>query len=371
MKKIKILILMIVFILTLGLFAYKPVEVNAEGSFGDSVSAIKIKASDLPDNDELFIPTDLPGFVAVDREDAIAWTPLSNASNVFLIYEGYYNFYDNTHWSFVEFSNGSYYYDDVTYDSITNNEIRQQISDYGWEYYYTGIKDDDTSTPNTSSKLAAPFFIPDPGKYNFDLNVFIAHERNDGVILYYTLDGSTPNENSNVFTGGIHLTESGTYTIKAIAVLEGMETSDVATGIFIINIGGGNTNGKNGHGFCFGVILLIINILVALVGTAYVLMRLDLFDKSEKIKDLKEKITVKEVLITFITTCALLANFILDLIVLIIHACPLTVISFILSILLLGGIMYWYVKTRRDGQMTPFEEKLYDKIFKKNDETNK
>lgn len=134
------------------------------------------------------------------------------------------------------------------------------------------------------------------------------------------------------------------------------------------NPGGGNSK----HGFCIGVILLIINILVILVATLYILLRLGVFKKIAKMEEVKEKITAQEVLLTFIATCALIANFLLDLIVLIVHTCPLTVVSFILGILLLGGIMFWYIRTRRNGEMTPIEEKSVGKIFKKKEtETDK
>ena len=130
------------------------------------------------------------------------------------------------------------------------------------------------------------------------------------------------------------------------------------------NGGGGGGSSPSSHGFCFGIILMILNILITLAGTFYVLLRLNIL-KIEKLNALKEKLMNLEVLLTFITACALIANFILDLIVLIVHACPFTVIAFILGILLLGGIMYWYIRTRREGEMTPVEEKSVGKVFKK------
>lgn len=133
----------------------------------------------------------------------------------------------------------------------------------------------------------------------------------------------------------------------------------------------GAAGGGASHGFCIGVILLIINIIITLVAALYVLLRLGVYKKviknNDKVDEFKEKMTAKEVLLTFIATCALIANFILDLIVLIVHACPFTIIAFILGILLLGGIMFWYIRTRRKGEMTPVEEKSVGKVFKKKD----
>lgn len=51
-----------------------------------------------------------------------------------------------------------------------------------------------------------------------------------GVKIYYTLDGTTPDEKSEEYTGPI--TVSATVTIKAIAIKEGMVDSKVATTTF-------------------------------------------------------------------------------------------------------------------------------------------
>jgi len=48
--------------------------------------------------------------------------------------------------------------------------------------------------------------------------------------IYYTLDGSTPTENSTLYTDALTLSENA--TIKAIAVVDGYEVSDVATYLF-------------------------------------------------------------------------------------------------------------------------------------------
>lgn len=45
--------------------------------------------------------------------------------------------------------------------------------------------------------------------------------------IYYTLDGSTPDETSTLYTGAFDL-EEGSWTVKAIAMKEGMQNSEVA-----------------------------------------------------------------------------------------------------------------------------------------------
>ena len=126
------------------------------------------------------------------------------------------------------------------------------------------------------------------------------------------------------------------------------------------------------HGFCIGVILLIIEILTLLAGGLYIVARLNLYKKvlkdeakRAKIDDYRDKIVANEVLLTFIGACASIGNFILCLIILIVHTCPLTVVSFIFSFLILGGILYWYARTRLLGEMTPIEKKYLGNTFEK------
>ena len=61
-------------------------------------------------------------------------------------------------------------------------------------------------------------FTVEPGAYNYDLNVQISCEDVDGVgcdLIYYTLDGSEPNKNSEVYSGDLLIEESS--TVKAVA----------------------------------------------------------------------------------------------------------------------------------------------------------
>lgn len=55
------------------------------------------------------------------------------------------------------------------------------------------------------------------------------------AVIRYTLDGTEPTAQSAVYSAPVILNTPGTYTVKAIAVKEGWENSEVTTGTYIIN----------------------------------------------------------------------------------------------------------------------------------------
>lgn len=74
-------------------------------------------------------------------------------------------------------------------------------------------------------KLDAPTASQKTGSYDEALNIQLTNEL--GGSIYYTLDGSTPTTQSNLYHGEICLGKSA--EIKAIAVKDGFITSDVAS----------------------------------------------------------------------------------------------------------------------------------------------
>lgn len=52
--------------------------------------------------------------------------------------------------------------------------------------------------------------------------------------IYYTTDGTYPNENSNIYTSPITLDSVGTYTFQAKAILEGWDNSDIVEATYTI-----------------------------------------------------------------------------------------------------------------------------------------
>ena len=78
--------------------------------------------------------------------------------------------------------------------------------------------------------VATPTFTPAGGTYTEAQSVTIACET-EGSTIYYTTDGTTPDNNSTPYTGAISVTE--TTTIKAIAYV-GTDASSVATATYTI-----------------------------------------------------------------------------------------------------------------------------------------
>jgi len=79
--------------------------------------------------------------------------------------------------------------------------------------------------------VATPTFMPNAGVYSSAQNVTIACGTS-GATIKYTTDGSTPTSASATYTGTISVT--ATATIKAIAIMAGMNDSAVATAAYTI-----------------------------------------------------------------------------------------------------------------------------------------
>lgn len=86
----------------------------------------------------------------------------------------------------------------------------------------------------TPAAPAAPTFSPASGTYSSAQTVTMTAE--EGVGIFYTTDGSEPNENSNPYDGPITISE--TTTLKAVAFYAGA-LSDVTTATYTISTGGG------------------------------------------------------------------------------------------------------------------------------------
>lgn len=81
-------------------------------------------------------------------------------------------------------------------------------------------------------QVAIPVFTPGAGTYSSSQAVAITSATPDATI-YYTLDGSTPNTNSLVYTTPLEI--STNTTIKAFAAKSGMTSSAVITSAYVID----------------------------------------------------------------------------------------------------------------------------------------
>ena len=74
--------------------------------------------------------------------------------------------------------------------------------------------------------LEKPVIAPDSQEFNLGESVNVTISAAEGATIYYTTDGETPTEESDVYENALKITE--TTTVKAIAVMDGYNNSAVA-----------------------------------------------------------------------------------------------------------------------------------------------
>jgi len=84
-----------------------------------------------------------------------------------------------------------------------------------------------------TGKVAMPAFSTEPGTYD-GARVVTITTTTPGAVIRYTLDGTTPTTSYGTVCAG-SVTISSTATLKAVAYLATWETSDVASGTYVIN----------------------------------------------------------------------------------------------------------------------------------------
>jgi len=86
--------------------------------------------------------------------------------------------------------------------------------------------------PYISNQVVTPTFSPVGGTYTSAQNVEITCAT-EGATIYYTTNGTDPTTASSVYTSAIPV--NATTTLKAFAVKEGMDDSEIATATYTIN----------------------------------------------------------------------------------------------------------------------------------------
>ena len=79
----------------------------------------------------------------------------------------------------------------------------------------------------------APVFSVKTGKYSAVQTVALTSET-EGAKIYFTTDGTDPTEQSTCYTAPITVSE--TCTVKAIAIVDGMKVSDIASAVYMIDL---------------------------------------------------------------------------------------------------------------------------------------
>ena len=134
-----------------------------------------------------------------------------------------------------------------------NNAVKQlqgnrnPFVDYpGLEDYIWGDKKDvafsyDNYAGGEQNYVARPVITPDAGTYYESVQVSISCAT-AGASIYYTLNGEDASEQSLLYSEPFTISELGTYTVKAIAVLDG-ERSAQAEATYTITEQGGQGGG--------------------------------------------------------------------------------------------------------------------------------
>lgn len=132
------------------------------------------------------------------------------------------------------------------FSSITNDPAAGETGSItGFLANYNGQvqlypRDDNDFTTQTMEQVATPVITPASGTYEGSVEVSISCAT-EGAIIYYTMDGTDPDENSGDYGGSFVIAatsvQAAPVTVKAIAMKEGMTNSEVATATYDITTG--------------------------------------------------------------------------------------------------------------------------------------
>ena len=128
---------------------------------------------------------------------------------------------------------------------------RNPFVDYpGLEDYIWGDKKDvpfsyDNYSGGEQNYVARPVITPDAGSYYESVEVSISCAT-EGASIYYTLNGEDASEQSTLYTEPFTINELGTYTVKAVAILDGNRSAQ-AEATYTITEQGGQGGGEGGE----------------------------------------------------------------------------------------------------------------------------
>lgn len=127
---------------------------------------------------------------------------------------------------------------------------RNPFVDYpGLEDYIWGDKKDvpfsyDNYNSGEQNYVARPVITPDAGSYYESVEVTISCAT-AGASIYYTLNGEDASEQSTLYTEPFTINELGTYTVKAVAIIDGNRSAQAEATYTITEQGGQGGGGDD------------------------------------------------------------------------------------------------------------------------------
>ena len=102
-------------------------------------------------------------------------------------------------------------------------------------------------------KVAAPVISPGHETHFYNELTISIGCGTENAVIHYTVDGSDPTAESPVYNGGFRITD--TTLVRALAICDGYENSDIVRAVFIRNkdTGGSGGGGYSGYGATHGV----------------------------------------------------------------------------------------------------------------------
>ena len=233
-----------------------------DATVGDGYYAMTAGVSGKPDG-VLFTSENIGGIEALPASitndvDTFAWTvtlngdviTLTNAAGDMLGYSSSTNFAgnENTDWNIVMDTSGdgalipNYTGFVITNGETTNRGIAKNASNKFGAYSTSNLNNPDynffldlfVNGGSVTPTVATPVFSMASGTYYETIIVDITCAT-DGATIYYTVDGSDPTAESDVYEGPLIIEE--TTTVKAIAMMEGYDNSGIATANYVIMSG--------------------------------------------------------------------------------------------------------------------------------------
>ncbi len=214
--------------------------------------------------------------ISGDIDDALLWNVHKVAGGYMFTVKG-----DSTKWLYSTNSNNgvrigtneaNVWTVDIaegTYHGMQHNETGRYIGVYNNQDWrtYTTVHDNIKATRveffingelPEQTQVSTPTFTPGAGSYFEAQNVTISCST-EGATIYYTTNGTTPDTLSSVYYTPINIAQ--TTTVKAIAMKEGLDNSEVASATYtfptIITIAAARALENNEYAFVEGIVTFI------------------------------------------------------------------------------------------------------------------